>query len=421
MEPALKTPVNTTEQLSSFIKESTENLQNFNNLNGECKISDDINIDLQKCTESFKKFPIVENIYRTPVNTTEQLSSFIKESTENLQNFNNLNGECKISDDINIDLQKGEFLDGKNVRATEKRFGVNIVRCTMNDANGSFFCRVLTGCKVDKKADPHRREPLPTFRCKTQRGCEKFSVKLGMSSIDVYLHSYEQIEYWLAELGCMAIRGGWLASGQKVHYASLISHLYFTVRSRPLKTAVLRIPGQFACYPVYRQQILAKSASFSISDEDFPTPQRCRIRSSCSPYLNAIRQMKEWQLLETSKEALIEDLDPDELYPHLLQLDYFTLDDLHRIEAEPTKKDMVKMLLKILPRTGPGAFGVFMEALRKYKPHLHRLLKRKHDALLKYAASGLMTPVRDMDRHAEVQREFQLQRQRQRQSQSPHT
>ncbi|ELU13783.1 hypothetical protein CAPTEDRAFT_209350 [Capitella teleta] len=144
------------------IEESTENLQNFNNLNGECKISDDINIDLQKCTESFKKFPIVENIYRTPVNTTEQLSSFIKESTENLQNFNNLNGECKISDDINIDLQKmgiedvgntprhnsvgmkehelcdfkqGEFLHVKNVRATEKRFGLSIVWCTMNDAN----------------------------------------------------------------------------------------------------------------------------------------------------------------------------------------------------------------------------------------------------------------------------------------------
>ena len=34
------------------------------------------------------------------------------------------------------DFKQGEFLDGKNVRAMEKRFGVSIVWCIMNDANG---------------------------------------------------------------------------------------------------------------------------------------------------------------------------------------------------------------------------------------------------------------------------------------------
>ncbi|ELU09135.1 hypothetical protein CAPTEDRAFT_216822 [Capitella teleta] len=33
------------------------------------------------------------------------------------------------------DFKQGEFLHVKNVRATEKRFGLSIVWCTMNDAN----------------------------------------------------------------------------------------------------------------------------------------------------------------------------------------------------------------------------------------------------------------------------------------------
>ncbi|MEE4248134.1 MAG: hypothetical protein V2I33_22305 [Kangiellaceae bacterium] len=80
-------------------------------------------------------------------------------------------------------------------------------------------------------------------------------------------------------------------------------------------------------------------------------------------------------LLKDNTDTLVKDIDPKDLYPHLLQhLESFSQDDVERINAETTRRDRAMMLLSILPRKGPDAFGVFVEALSKKQPHLHKLL-----------------------------------------------
>ena len=62
------------------------------------------------------------------------------------------------------------------------------------------------------------------------------------------------------------------------------------------------------------------------------------------------------------------DLDPEKILPNLVEI----LDDIDEgeIKAQSTREKSCDKLLEILPRKGPNAFKVFVEALKKKIPHL---------------------------------------------------
>jgi hypothetical protein len=55
------------------------------------------------------------------------------------------------------------------------------------------------------------------------------------------------------------------------------------------------------------------------------------------------------------------DLEPRKLLPHLVTV--LDTPDEQEIKSQSTREDQVEKLLEILPRRGPQAFAVFLEAL----------------------------------------------------------
>lgn len=76
-------------------------------------------------------------------------------------------------------------------------------------------------------------------------------------------------------------------------------------------------------------------------------------------------------------EALVQDLEPDDVLPHLIQRGVLNSDHKERIKNMATQKDRSKELLRILPTRGARGYGVFMEALEETQPFLALILLRE--------------------------------------------
>ena len=62
------------------------------------------------------------------------------------------------------------------------------------------------------------------------------------------------------------------------------------------------------------------------------------------------------------------DLEPNNILPDLGRV--LTVKDDEEIKAKSTRQERCDKLLEILPRKGPNAFKVFVEALKHEAPHL---------------------------------------------------
>lgn len=84
------------------------------------------------------------------------------------------------------------------------------------------------------------------------------------------------------------------------------------------------------------------------------------------------------KILIKCHETLVEDLDPIDVFPHLIQKEVLNLHHQERIKnIDPTRRGKNEELLTILPTRGPKAYAVFVKALEKTQPFLACLLLRE--------------------------------------------
>ncbi|ELU09122.1 hypothetical protein CAPTEDRAFT_58959, partial [Capitella teleta] len=69
------------------------------------------------------------------------------------------------------------------------------------------------------------------------------------------------------------------------------------------------------------------------------------------------------KLLRVHMVALVKDLDPPSLYPHLLQGGVLSQDDIDSIDAKSIRRNKAIELMSVLPMKGPDAFAGFVAAL----------------------------------------------------------
>ena len=77
-------------------------------------------------------------------------------------------------------------------------------------------------------------------------------------------------------------------------------------------------------------------------------------------------------ILRDYRPNIIKDLEPNNILPDLGRV--FTVNDDEEIKAQSTRQRRCEKLLKILPRKGPNAFKVFVEALKEEAKHLADVL-----------------------------------------------
>ena len=73
-------------------------------------------------------------------------------------------------------------------------------------------------------------------------------------------------------------------------------------------------------------------------------------------------------ILRDCRSNIVNDLEPNDILPDLGSV--LTPKDDAKIKAQSTRQGRCEQLLEILPRKGPNAFKVFVEALKREVPHL---------------------------------------------------
>ena len=82
------------------------------------------------------------------------------------------------------------------------------------------------------------------------------------------------------------------------------------------------------------------------------------------------------RFLLQARVELIEDIDAGFISSYLYGEEIISKDDLELIKAEKTSRAKAELLLDILPRRGPKAFGKFIEGLERNagSKHLAKML-----------------------------------------------
>ena len=88
-------------------------------------------------------------------------------------------------------------------------------------------------------------------------------------------------------------------------------------------------------------------------------------------------EKKHRKILIKCHEALVEDLEPNHVLPHLIQKEVLTFDHQEKIKHIGTRKGGSEVLLAILPTRGPCAYKSFLKALEKTQSFLACLLLRE--------------------------------------------
>ncbi|XP_015771940.1 PREDICTED: caspase-2-like [Acropora digitifera] len=73
-------------------------------------------------------------------------------------------------------------------------------------------------------------------------------------------------------------------------------------------------------------------------------------------------------ILRDHRPNIVRDLEPNNILPDLRSV--LTVKDEEEIKAQSTRQRRCEQLLEIIPRKGPNAFKVFVEALKEEAPHL---------------------------------------------------
>ena len=76
-------------------------------------------------------------------------------------------------------------------------------------------------------------------------------------------------------------------------------------------------------------------------------------------------EKKHREILIKCHKVLVEDLEPSDVLPHLIQKEVLTLDHQEKIKNIGTRKGMSEELLAKLPTRGPRAYESFREALEE--------------------------------------------------------
>ena len=92
-------------------------------------------------------------------------------------------------------------------------------------------------------------------------------------------------------------------------------------------------------------------------------------------------------ILRKFRPTIVNDLEPNDTLPHLSSV--LTPKDDAEIKAQSTRQGRCEKLLEILPRKGPNAFKVFVEALKEEAPHLAQDLKEAGNRENPNQSSGL--------------------------------
>ncbi|XP_022809067.1 uncharacterized protein LOC111346046 [Stylophora pistillata] len=91
---------------------------------------------------------------------------------------------------------------------------------------------------------------------------------------------------------------------------------------------------------------------------------------------------KHRQILNRVKPDLLKDMDPDEVLLHMAADDVFTQSEEEKIQAQPTRWEKCKELLKILPRKGTKAYRIFRKVLQSAHPHLANSISERDNTRL---------------------------------------
>ncbi len=96
-------------------------------------------------------------------------------------------------------------------------------------------------------------------------------------------------------------------------------------------------------------------------------------------FVNSLAGMeqKHKDILLNCHVALVEDLEPNKVFPHLIQERVLTEDDQQRNQTIATRKDRSEEFLKILKTCGPCAYEEFVKALEQKQTFLACLLLRE--------------------------------------------
>ena len=73
-------------------------------------------------------------------------------------------------------------------------------------------------------------------------------------------------------------------------------------------------------------------------------------------------------ILRDHRPNIVRDLEPNNILPDLGSV--LTAEDEAEIMGQSTRQEKCEQLLEIIPRKGPNAFKVFVEALKEEAPHL---------------------------------------------------
>ncbi len=80
-------------------------------------------------------------------------------------------------------------------------------------------------------------------------------------------------------------------------------------------------------------------------------------------------------------QALVKDLQPNEVFPHLIQKRVLTLDDQEGNRKLATRREKIEEFLTILPTRGPCAYEEFVKALENSQAFLACLLLKEGTGL----------------------------------------
>lgn len=94
-------------------------------------------------------------------------------------------------------------------------------------------------------------------------------------------------------------------------------------------------------------------------------------------------------VLEKFAPDLLNDLDTDDILPHLVGDEAISRDDVDKVNSKATRKEKVGQLLDILPRRGDGAYVSLQTSLLKTdgSEHLYNAMKDLEDGL-QYRGDG---------------------------------
>ncbi|XP_067020543.1 uveal autoantigen with coiled-coil domains and ankyrin repeats-like isoform X4 [Acropora muricata] len=109
-------------------------------------------------------------------------------------------------------------------------------------------------------------------------------------------------------------------------------------------------------------------------------------------------------ILRHYRPNIVKDLEPNNIIPDLGSV--LTAKDDAEIKAQSTRQGRCEQLLDIIPRKGPNAFKVFVEALKEEAPHLASdLIDADREGIVREQSANLRGEIRDLETKLEAEKQ----------------